>query len=171
MTCGSFQGGTAANIIPDFVDLRLTVRAFKPEIRERIISAIYRIVNAECEAGGAVQKPLIEIVVSGPPTVNDEKIVKTLTTTFSPYFKENLVEMEPLTGSEDFSVLATAVGAPYAMWIFGGIDGKTWDHAVENGTVDSLPMNHSPYFAPVIEPTLKTGIDAMALAVLTYLGQ
>ena len=171
VTCGYFHAGTAANIIPDFADLRLTIRAFNPAIRERILTAVYRITNAECDAGGAVQKPLINNVASGPPAINDEGIVRLLRTTFGPYFKENLVEMEPSTGSEDFMLLATSIGVPYAMWIWGGVDGNIWDDAVANGTVDSLPMNHSPYFAPVIEPTLKTGVDAMALAVLTFLGK
>ena len=171
VTCGCLQAGTAANIIPDFADLKLTIRAFHPAIRERILMAVCRIINAECEAGGAVQKPLINKVSSGPPTINDEKVVRTLKTTFAPYFKDNLFDMESSPASEDFSVLATSVGAAYAMWSFGGTDAKVWDDAVANGTVDNLPINHSPYFAPVIEPTLKTGIDAMALAALTFLGR
>ena len=171
VTCGSLQAGTAANIIPDHADLKLSVRTFDPNSRERILEAIYRIINAECEAGGVVEKPLIQIVETTPATYNDEKLFKILKNSFVPYFGNNYIEIPAATGSEDFSILATAVNVPSLMWIYGGIDGQTWDDAVAKGKLESLPMNHSPYFAPVIEPTLKTGVDAMALAVLTFLGQ
>lgn len=171
VTCGSIQAGNAANVIPDHLDLKLSVRTYDPNIRDRVLAAINRIIEAECHAAGAVEKPVIKTVSSTPATFNDEKMVETLKTTFGSYFKENLVEADSTTASEDFSLLATAVGAPYVMWGFGGTDAQTWDDAVANGTVNELPSNHSPYFAPVIEPTLRTGVDAMALGALTFLGR
>jgi hypothetical protein len=79
--------------------------------------------------------------------------------------------MERPSANEDFSLLATAAGAPYVLWVFGGLEEGIWDEAVAKGTVNEPPSNHSPFFAPVIEPTLRTGVDAMALGALTFLGR
>lgn len=70
---------------------------------------------------------------------------------------------------EDLSNLAKLHGIPYASWSFGGTGAEQWDDAVKNNTVNLLPHNHHSDFAPVIQPTLNTGTDAMALAVLTFL--
>lgn len=169
VTCGCIQAGQTANVIPDYCDLKLNVRTYDAKTRERVLDAIARIVEAECAASGAAEKPMIKRTYSTPATINDDEKAETLKRTFGAYFKENLVELEPAAASEDFSHLATAVGAPYVMWFFGGLDEKTWDDAVANGKVNELPGNHSPFFAPVIEPTIRTGVDAMALGALTFL--
>lgn len=169
VSVGSIQAGHVANIIPDQLDLKLNVRTYDPKVRERVISSVKRIIEAECLAGGVAEKPLVKQILSAPATINDEATVKALQKTFGSYFGENLVESEPATASEDFSLLATAVGAPYVMWTYGGVDPETWDDAVKQGTTDQLPSNHSPFFAPVIQPTLGTAIDGIALGVLTFL--
>lgn len=170
VSCGSINAGHGPNIIPDHLDLQLNVRTLDAGVRERVCAAIHRIIEAECLSAGAVEKPKITKTYSSPATVNDENTVDALRATFEPHFKENMVDMERPTASEDFSLLATAVGAPYVMWMFGGIDAETWDEAVANDKVDELPSNHSPYFAPAIQPTLQTGVDALALGALTFLG-
>ncbi|KAJ5776797.1 hypothetical protein N7520_000043 [Penicillium odoratum] len=169
VTVGSVHAGQSHNIIPSHLDLQLNVRTFDTTVRERVRAAIHRIIEAECQAAGVEQKPEIKLTFSSPATINDGKTIVALKETFQLYFEKNLVEMELPTASEDFSLLATAVGAPYVMWMFGGIDPETWDEAVEKGTQDTLPSNHSPFFAPVLQPTLKTGVDAYALAALTFL--
>lgn len=169
VSCGSINSGHSSNIIPSYLDLQLSVRTFNPDVREKVCKAIHRIIEAECEAGGAVEKPKITRTFSCPSTVNDKKTARALCSTFESFFQDSLIDVERPAASEDFSLLATAAGAPYVMWIFGGIDEKVWDDAVAKGTVNELPMNHSPFFAPVIEPTLKTGVDALALGALTFL--
>jgi amidohydrolase len=169
VTCGSIHGGTKSNIIPDQLDLKLSVRTYDKDTRERVIAGIKRIVEAECAAAGAVEKPSVDIVSSTPATINDDATVRALKETFGSYFRDNLVESEPIAASEDFSLLATAVGAPYVMWTYGGVDEKTWEDAVAKGTVNELPSNHSPFFAPCIQPTLRTAVDAMSLGALTFL--
>lgn len=169
ISCGSINAGHSPNVIPDYLDLQLSVRTFDPDVRERVCAAIHRIIEAECLAGGAVEKPRVTRTYSTPATVNDGDSIYQLRATFESYFREKMVEMERPSASEDFSLLATAVGAPYVMWMFGGIDEETWDEAVAKGTVNELPSNHSPFFAPVIQPTLRTGVDAMAVAALTFL--
>ncbi|KAL4874108.1 hypothetical protein BDV12DRAFT_181956 [Aspergillus spectabilis] len=169
VTCGSIQAGHAPNIIPDQLNLKLSVRSYDPKVRQRLNAAIKRIIEAECEAAGMTEKPLITRTFTAPETYNDEETVKTLKSTFGSYFADNLVETEPAAASEDFSLLARAVGAPYVMWLFGGVDEKTWEDAVSRDAVNELPSNHSPFFAPVIEPTLVTAVDAMTVGALTFL--
>ncbi|KAH1896739.1 hypothetical protein KXV57_001108 [Aspergillus fumigatus] len=171
VTCGSIHAGHKANIIPDQLDLKLSVRTYDADTRARVIASIKRIVEAECAAAGAVETPSVDIVSSTPATINDEATVRALQETFGAYFGENLVDSEPIAASEDFSLLATAVGAPYVMWTYGGVDDKTWADAVARGTVNELPSNHSPFFAPCIQPTLRTAVDAMSLGALTFLRQ
>lgn len=169
VTCGSINAGHAPNIIPDYLDLQVCVRTFDPEVRKTVCAAIHRIIEGECQAAGAVQKPRVVHTYSTPATINDDKTTETLRDSFGSYFQDDLVEMERPAASEDFSVLATAAGAPYVMWFYGGIDEQVWDEAVANGTLNQLPGNHSPFFAPVIQPTLRTGVDALALGALTFL--
>jgi amidohydrolase len=169
VTCGSIHAGHSPNIIPAYLDLQLNVRTYDERVRKRVCASIHRIIEAECQAAGAVQKPENKLVYSTPSTINDGKTIDALRETFQPYFGDDLVDMEPPTASEDFSLLATAVGAPYVMWMFGGTDPGTWDDAVAKGTVDELPSNHSPFYAPVIQPTLRTAVDAIALGALTFL--
>jgi amidohydrolase len=171
VSCGSIRGGNSANTIPDYLDLQLSVRTLEDGVREKVCAAIHRVVEGECMAAGAVERPRIIRTVSSPATVNDEVSVGRLRDVFREYFRDALVGMESPSASEDFSLLATAVGAPYVMWMFGGVEEETWDEAVAKGTVNELPSNHSPYFAPVIQPTLRAGVDAMALGALTFLGR
>ncbi|KAJ5467086.1 hypothetical protein N7475_004838 [Penicillium sp. IBT 31633x] len=171
VTCGSIHAGTSSNIIPSHLDLQLNVRTYDEDVRKRVCASIHRIIEAECEAAGATEKPEIKCTSSSPSTINDEKTIDALRETFQPYFGDDLVCMEPPTASEDFSLLATAVGAPYVMWMFGGTDPEIWDDAVAKGTVDELPSNHSPFYAPVIQPTLRAAVDAIALGALTFLKQ
>ncbi|KAL4896191.1 hypothetical protein BDV59DRAFT_172266 [Aspergillus ambiguus] len=169
ISCGSIHAGHAPNIIPDYLDLQLTVRTYDASTRERVVASIKRIIEAECHASESPRKPDVKHVLSAPATINDDATVKALKNTFGSYFKDNLVDSEPASASEDFSLLATAVGAPYVMWTYGGVDPKTWDDAVAKNTVNQLPNNHSPFFAPVMQPTLLTAVDAMSVGALTFL--
>ncbi|KAL3476292.1 hypothetical protein BJX99DRAFT_228234 [Aspergillus californicus] len=169
VTCGSIQAGHVANIIPDQLDLKLSVRTYDPKVRDRVNNAIKRIIKSECEASGVTQEPSITRTSHAPATFNDEESVRLLQGSFHGYFGDDLVETEPASASEDFSLLARAVGAPYVMWLFGGVDGEIWDEAVRRDAVDELPSNHSPFFAPVVQPTLRTAVDAMAVGALTFL--
>lgn len=169
VTCGSFHGGESENAIPDRVVLKLNVRTQNDKVREKVLSAVKRIIKAECEAGGATQPPDIEPTSRFPLTENDPKIVDKLHDAFKPVFGDIPSVSGMVSGSEDFSDLARPHDIPYAFWFFGGTDEKKWNDAVKNDTVHLLPHNHSAKFAPVIQPTLKAGSDAMAIAALTCL--
>ncbi|KAL8867512.1 MAG: hypothetical protein Q9174_005619 [Haloplaca sp. 1 TL-2023] len=169
VTCGKIQAGTAANIIPDYADMELTIRSYDVDVQKQLLDAIKRIVRAECDASKSPKQPEISKTAHAPATVNSLEQTDILQSSFSTYFDDNLGPMEPLPGSEDFSVLARAINRPYVFWALGGCDPDRWDKANNNGKLGELPSNHSAEFAPVIQPTLKTGIDALALAALTFL--
>ncbi|KAI4119582.1 MAG: hypothetical protein LQ338_007253 [Usnochroma carphineum] len=169
ITCGKFQAGTASNIIPNYADLELTIRSYETKIQKQLLDAIERIVRAECDASGSPQPPEFTYFTHAPATVNDASSTKTLGQSFSTYFKDNAGPFEPLPGSEDFSILARAINVPSVFWTLGGCDPAKWDDANKRGALKEIPINHSAEFAPVIEPTLRTGMDALALAALSFL--
>ncbi|KAF8866649.1 metal-dependent amidase/aminoacylase/carboxypeptidase [Acephala macrosclerotiorum] len=177
VTVGSLQAGDTANIIPAKATLKINIRTFKSETREKIIASIKRIVKAECEAGNSPQEPLIEHTGSVPGTVNDEATTEQISQAFAthlgPAFLQNI---DRVAASEDFSIVATeapnkegGMGVPYCYWTFGGTDPELWKDARKRGALDELPSNHSPYFAPVIQPTLETGAEALVVAAMTCL--
>ncbi|KAI9750181.1 MAG: hypothetical protein M4579_006576 [Chaenotheca gracillima] len=172
VTVGSIQAGMTENIISDHAILRINVRTFKPETRERVLASIRRIIKAESDASNAPKDPLIESTTRFPLTINDENVVGELEQPFSDHFGDRYTRrVDRLPGSEDFSILATSKNVPYCFWVFGGTDPEKWDKAEKEGRLlEDIPVNHSPFFAPVIQPTLKTGVDAMSLAVLSFLG-
>ncbi|KAL8836208.1 MAG: hypothetical protein Q9176_006469 [Flavoplaca citrina] len=169
ITCGKFHAGTASNIIPNYADIELTVRSYDTSVQKQLLDAIGRTVRAECNASRSPKEPVIETTAHAPATINSAKETDVLKTSFSSYFLNNADAMEPLPGSEDFSVLAKAINVPSIFWMLGGCDPVQWDEAKRNGTISEIPTNHSAEFAPVIEPTLRTGVDALAVAALTFL--
>jgi amidohydrolase len=171
VACGSIHAGSAVNIIPDTLEMKLSIRTFDPSVREKTLDAIRHIVESECVAAGAERKPRITFTERVPPTINDEALAAGLSNSFAGYFGKDLVVGTKAPASEDFSFLATAVGAPYVMWAFGGTERRTYEDAVRDGTVDHLPTNHSSLFAPAVESTLRVGVDALGLAVLMVLGK
>lgn len=169
VTIGSIHGGNVANVIPDHVDFKINIRAFDRSLQERLVDRVKTIISTECKAAQSPQEPTIETVNQFPPTINNDELVDLLSSSFQPYFNDHLLRDVPRpTGSEDFSILADAAdGAPYAYWQFGGTEAKKYEDARKQGKLSELPSNHSSKYAPAIEPTLRTGTDAMALAALT----
>ena len=111
-----------------------------------------------------------EVWTTYPVTNNTPAVVDAITETWTHFFGDMVWDMGQDTASEDISVLATSIGRPYAYWYIGSTEAALWDHANEQGTLTELvPGTHSSYFAPVIQPTLMTAVDAMALATLTFL--
>ncbi len=173
IACASIHGGTTANIVPDFVDLKLSIRSYRSEVHGRLLAAVKRVVYAECEASGSlkVHEPTFTTIMHAPATINDIKSAEILKTAFRGYFGLNAIESDPFGASEDFSILATSCGAPYVFHMYGCVDAERWDEAEKAGKVNEIPHNHSAFFAPVIQPTMRTAVDAFALAALTFLGE
>lgn len=159
VTVGSVQAGSKSNIIPDRAVLLVNVRTYDLAVRETILSAIERIVRGECAASGSPQEPTFEYYDQYPLTANDTGVVDTVTQAFRRHFGEERVRpMEPAPASEDFSIVPDAFGIPYCYWGLGGF-------------LPGTPVypNHNPKFAPAMEPTLRTGAEALVVAALSYL--
>ena len=116
--CASIHGGSAPNIIPDCVDIKISIRTYRPEVHERVLRSVKRVVRAECEASGSLQikEPSFKDIMHAPPTINDPKntaIVK------DALIGDDSIHLDPLGPSEDCSVLLTAFGAPlvYTLWL------------------------------------------------------
>jgi amidohydrolase len=168
VTVGYIHAGTKNNIIPDQAELGLTVRTYKAEVRKQVLAAITRITKAEAQAGGAVREPLIEELENTDSVYNDPALAQRLRGTLeSALGKANVVLEEPNTGSEDFSYFVEQ-GIPGFYFGLGGADPEKFAQAKASGTM--LPSNHSPLFAPDVDPALHTGITA-EVAVLRNLLQ
>ena len=171
ITVGALNAGTKDNIIPDDAELKLNIRTFTPEVRSTVMAAVTRVVNAEAAASGAEREPEITSLGSFPALVNDAGAVeRTLAALRARFGEQAVIDPGPATGSEDCGLLATAAGAPLCYWFFGGIDPEVFEAAERNGTLGrDIPSNHSPFFAPVIDPTVSVGVQAMTVAALTWL--
>jgi amidohydrolase len=163
VTVGYIHAGTKNNVIPDQAELGLTVRTNKPEVRKQVLAAISRITKAEAEAAGALRAPSIDPYESTDLVYNDPALAQRLRGTLeSALGKDNVVMEGPITASEDFSYYV-AQGIPGFYFSLGGADPEKFAQAKASGTM--LPSNHSPLFAPDVDPALRTGIAAEVAVV------
>jgi amidohydrolase len=166
VTVGYVHAGTKNNIIPDQAELGLTVRTNKPEVRKQVLAAITRMTNAEAQAAGAPKPPLIEHYEATDLVYNEPALAERLRTTLETALgKEHVVTAEPIPGSEDFSYFVEQ-GVPGFYFQLGGADPQKYAEAKARGAL--LPSNHSPLFAPDVDPAMHTGIAA-EVAVLREL--
>ncbi|MGD7733636.1 amidohydrolase [Propionibacteriaceae bacterium G57] len=169
VTVGALQAGTSPNTIPDTAELKLNLRAYSDSVRDVMVSAVERIVRGECDAGGAVRPPQIEWSTPFPLTCTDAGVTQRVHDAFVAEFGDRARTAGRYTASEDFSRIPDAFGIPYTYWAYGSTEPETYRIAVESDSVDALPGNHSPRFAPVVDPTLATGVRAQLAAALAYL--
>ncbi|BEH10673.1 amidohydrolase [Geobacter sulfurreducens subsp. ethanolicus] len=170
VTIGVLQAGTKENIIPDEAIIKLNVRTFDAGVRNRLLAAIERIVNAEAEASRAPRRPEITPLDRYPLNLNDEAASQRIAEAFRAHFSPARVHHTgPAPASEDFGCFGTAWHVPSVYWFVGGTDTETYAKAKAAGTLNELPVNHSPQFAPVIHPTLETGVEALVVAALAWL--
>ena len=172
LTVGSIQAGTKSNVIPDHAVLQLNVRTYDESTRARVLEAVERIVRAECQASGSPKNPELELFDRYPLTDNDADVTARVADAFTAYFGSRAGELPQQSASEDFSDLPRELGAPYTYWGIGGIDPATYRAALGSGRVaHDIPVNHASNFAPVIQPTLDTGTEALVVAALAWLGR
>lgn len=167
VTVGSIHGGTRYNIIPDEVNLQLTVRTYKPEVRARILASIERIVKGVALTAGIPEDhaPIIKVAEGTDATYNDPKLIERLAGAFRQALgADNVVQLPPIMASEDFGYLSLDQKIPATIFWLGASDAAKVKQSRETGI--ALPGLHSALFAPVPEPTLRTGIKAMTSAVL-----
>ncbi|QHK20118.1 amidohydrolase [Pseudarthrobacter psychrotolerans] len=173
VTVGALNAGAKSNIIPDRATLLLNIRTYSDQVRSTVLAAIERIVRGECVTAGSPQEPEFEYYDQFPLTGNDEAVTDQVTKAFTAHFGADVVKhAEPQTASEDFSRIPDAFGVPFTFWLLGGVDPETYLAAVANGRVaQDIPGNHSPFFAPLIDPTLSFGVQTHVVAALSYLAK
>ena len=167
VTVGSIHGGTRYNIIPDEVNLQLTVRTYKEEVRKRVLASIERIVKGVVSAAGIPEDraPIVKIAEGTGSTYNEPQLVERLVVAFRQALgNENVVQVPPIMASEDFGYFSLDHKIPLTIFWLGASDPAKVKQSRETGV--PLPGLHSALFAPVPEPTLRTGVKAMTSAVL-----
>lgn len=170
VTIGSLQAGAKENVIPDDALIKLNVRTFDAGVRTHVLAAIERIVNAEAAASGAEKKPEITPLDRYTMVTNDPEATKRVVSAFRKRFPIDRVrETAPTSASEDFGVFGMEAPAPSVFWFLGGADRDLYAKAEAAGQLNALPSNHSPKFAPVIHPTLETGVQALMTAARAWL--
>jgi hippurate hydrolase len=172
VTVGALQAGTKDNVIPDEALIKLNVRTFDEQVRTRVLDAITRIVEAEAKASAAPRAPEITTTEHYPLTVNDPDRTARVAAALRRQFGEDRVHdlAAPYSASEDFGSFGTEWGVPSVFWYVGGIDSELYRKAEQAGRVaQDIPTNHNPRFAPVIHPTLETGVQAMTAAAMDAL--
>ena len=170
VTVGRLSAGSKPNIIPDSADLGINIRSGTPHTRALVQASIERIVRAESAASGAEREPDIEWQESAPVLISDPEATATTLAALTAHFgPERIFPMPPVTASEDVGVFGEALGAPTVFWFWGGLEPDVVFEALAENAIDKLPANHSPHFAPLIEPTLSTGVEALVTAALAWL--
>ncbi len=169
VTVGSIHGGTKSNIISDEVRLQLTLRSYKTETRQHLIDSIKRIVKAQAESAGMPANKMPEVLVSddqAPALYNQPALCADVRQLIEPVIgAENVITREPVMGAEDFAEYGlTKEKVPLCMFWLGTQPPEVVAEAKAKGT--TLPSLHSPYFKPVPEPTIETGVKVMSSAVL-----
>ena len=165
VTIGALQAGTKENVIPDEAIIKLNVRTFDEGVRKRVLESIVRIVNAEAQAANAPREPEITPLDQYSLVSNDPVATKRVVDAFRQAFPEGSIEQtRPTMASEDFGCFGAQWHAPSVYWFIGGADPETYAKAKRDGKLNTLPTNHNPRFAPVLHPTLETGVKALVVA-------
>ncbi|MDI1311104.1 amidohydrolase [Prosthecobacter sp.] len=172
VTVGKFIGGTKSNIIPDKVELGLTVRTTSPETRKQVLDAIKRICRGLGIAAGLPENLLPEITLSGagtPSLHNDPALTTRVTQVWADAFgKANILERKPTMAGEDFSrYTMTPENIPVFLAWIGTVSPEKIKQANASGEI--LPSLHSPFYRPEPAPSITFGIKAMTLAVMNEL--
>src|SRR5436189_2475148 len=172
ITVGSIHGGTKHNIIPDEVKMQLTVRTYKADVRERVLAAIERIAKGCATAAGLSANKMPTVTVErdpfAPAMYNNPELTKRLVAVWKKALGDPNVEMvDPTMGGEDFSEysLLPDHSIPAVNFHVGAVDPAKIAESKKPGAAP-LPTLHSSRFAPVPEPTIRTGMVAMTAAVL-----
>jgi hippurate hydrolase len=175
VTVGSIQGGTKHNIIPDEVKLQLTLRSYSDKVREHTLAAVKRICLGEAIAAGIPEDrmPIVKTAEQEftPATFNDPALTRRVRGALTAWLGEdNVKTIDAEMGGEDFSRYGrTAERVPICMFRLGAVAPAAVAESQQKGT--ALPSLHSNKFAPVPEPTIKTGITAMTAAALDLLAK
>lgn len=158
LSVGYIHAGTKNNVIPDEAEIGFTLRTYSAEVRRRMLDSITRVVNAQAQLAGAARPPLVESVSSTPSVFNDPALTARMRAVLEASLgRDNVVTGEPQSASDDFAEFVRQ-GIPGFFMFLGGANPQQL--AAARGAGASLPSNHSPQFAPDLEPALRTAMTA-----------
>jgi amidohydrolase len=170
VTVGALQAGTKENVIPDEAVIKLNIRTFDENVRQHVLAAVKRIVNAEAEASGAPKAPEITPLDRYDLVRNDDQATERVRDALRSHFgEERVIHTGPASASEDFGSFGVEWHVPSVFWFIGGVDPDTYAKAEREGRLSELPTNHNPKFAPVLHPTLETGVETLVTASCAWL--
>ena len=163
ITVGSIHGGTKHNIISDEVKLQLTVRSYTDEVRKQLLDGIRELTTATCRTFKCPKDPIVQVMDEFTPAAyNDPELTKSAMDLFSGlYGKENIHELKPTMGGEDFGRFARKLKVPGLQYRIGTILRERWEASKKPGAAP-LPSLHSPLYFPEPEPTVRIGVESMA---------
>ncbi|MFI6087747.1 amidohydrolase [Streptomyces sp. NPDC051218] len=172
LTTGQFNAGQRPNIIPSEARLGLNLRTQDAHVRERVLSAVRRIVEGECLAAGCPTEPEVNTGASFPATVNDAALDAEIAALHRELLgAQGVFDFGPAMGSEDFSLLVPT-GVPYDFWFVASTPQAVWDAAPGEklgAKITAVPGNHSSLFAPDLS-VLLPGVRTLVGAALHRLG-
>ncbi len=169
VTVGSIHGGTKHNIIPNEVKLQLTVRTTTTATRDRVLKAIDRIAKAAA-VGANAAPPEVKVSLDEftPATYNDVPLAQKCGAVFREILgAENVRSRKPVMGAEDFSRFSVDK-TPIFMYFLGTVSKEKYDAAQKPGAAP-LPGMHTDAYAPVPEPSIRTGVRTMSLAAMNLM--
>jgi amidohydrolase len=171
ITVGTFNAGTKRNVIADEARLALTVRSYKPEVQQQLLTAIARIAKAEAAAAGAPREPTVTVdpLEATEVVYNDPAMAARIKVALRRGLGDaNVQDIEPTMASEDFGLFGRVAGVPSLQLRVGAIEPGAFETFRAAGQL--APGVHTPQFAPDREPTLRTGATALTLSVLELMG-
>jgi metal-dependent amidase/aminoacylase/carboxypeptidase family protein len=158
--------GITENIIVDEAVLKINIRTMTEKLREHVLEAVKRIVRAECVAARSPKEPLFEPTTQYDLLVNEDTTTKTVQQAFTEHFGgRHDANSEAHLASEDFGILATHIKRPSFFFFYGGYPKE----AFEAG--GNIAYNHNAHFAPILQPTLQTGMEGYVVAALAFVGK
>ena len=161
VTVGSIKGGTKHNIIPDEVNLQLTVRTYKDEVRKLIHKRIKEICNGIASSMGLDESRWPQVILPEqytPANYNDENLVDIMVNVSESLIgQENVISSEPQMVGEDFARYgSTKEDIPTVMYWLGTVPQERMEKY--NAGNYALPALHSPFYYPDIENSIRTGV-------------
>lgn len=181
VSVGTVQAAGRPNIIPDRVELGISVRSYGDEVQDHLIEAIRRIVYAEVDAADGDRKPEIVVAESVPVNSNSPAHSRLVRASHERFFGDGRVVDAPrLAAGEDFPYFGVAGSGTYydgsavptVYWLLGSTDLDVWQAApgdTPEAKLTSLPINHSPNYAPAPRPTIQMGVQALVAGALAFL--
>jgi hippurate hydrolase len=171
VTVGSIHGGTKHNIIPDEVKLQITVRSLKDTVRKNLLDGIKRIAEGVALSANAPPPEVkVDLDEYTPALYNDAALTRKTVALFKEVLGGDKVQQrQPIMGGEDFSRYGRA-GVPIFLFFLGTSAPEKVAEAAKPGS-KPLPSLHSDLYYPIPEPSIRTGVLTMSLAVLNLLGE